>query len=57
LIGVALSFIYIAAFYFYTPINEKFSVWLKIGAAGAVSAAIVAYTKVKVLFIIIYLKF
>jgi hypothetical protein len=56
LIGVALSFIYIAAFYFYTPINEKFSVWLKIGAAGAVSAAIVAYTKVKVLFII-YLKF
>lgn len=45
LIGVALSVTYIAAFYFYTPVNEKFSVWIKIGVAGAISAALVAYTQ------------
>jgi hypothetical protein len=47
LIGVMLSAIYISTFYFYTPINEKPGVWLKIGAAGAFSAALIGYTRVR----------
>lgn len=36
--------IYIVVFYFYTPINEKLSVWFKIGSAGAFASGIIAYT-------------
>lgn len=45
LIGVALSAIYISVFYMYTPLNDKFNVWLKVGTAGAFSAMMVGYTK------------
>ncbi|XP_070503995.1 sugar transporter SWEET1-like [Chironomus tepperi] len=45
LIGVILSAVYISIFYMYTPLNDKFNVWLRIGAAGAFSAVMVAYTK------------
>ena len=31
----------------YTPLNDKFNVWLRVGAAGAFSAVMVAYTKVR----------
>lgn len=45
-VGLLLSSIYISVFYYYTPIAEKFNVWGKIGAAGAFSAALIAYTMV-----------
>lgn len=43
-----LSGIYVSAYYFYTPIDDKVGVWLKIGAGGAFCAAVVGYTKVSV---------
>jgi len=45
LFGSLLSVFYILVFYYYTPIKDKFSVWTKIGAAGAFAAAMIAYTK------------
>ncbi|KAG5673454.1 hypothetical protein PVAND_003500 [Polypedilum vanderplanki] len=45
MIGVILSVIYITAFYIYTPIEEKFNVWFKVGLAGAFSAIMIGYTK------------
>jgi len=44
IIGFLLSALYICAFYYYTPINQKLSVWAKIGAAGAFSCAIIVYS-------------
>ena len=47
LIGLILSVIYVFVFNFYTPADQKLSVWGKVGAAGAFTAAIIAYTMVR----------
>ncbi|CRL04461.1 CLUMA_CG017544, isoform A [Clunio marinus] len=44
IVGVLLSLFYLLAFYYYTPIKEKFSVWSKIGGAFIFSTGIILYT-------------
>ncbi len=45
-VGAVLGVIYMCIYYFYTPIEDKFTVWYKIGAGFAFAASCIAYTSV-----------
>lgn len=45
-IGLFLSISYLAIFYIYTPIEEKFSLWGKMGLGFAFVAVAIGYTNV-----------
>lgn len=43
--GFCLSVIYTCIFYYYTPMNQKISVWTKMGIAAAFAASLIGYTQ------------
>lgn len=43
--GLVLNIIYMTVYYFYTPDNNKTTVWAQIGLSGAFSAVVIGYAQ------------